>query len=120
MSARSSGHIPERSSPPADALSISRALAERALDGTTTPDFAQQSRNAFDRLCTTMAEVGGTLDDITTMTAFITGARFGSTFTEMRGDFFERGYPASALITVAGLARPEMLAGVQAIAVIDD
>ena len=43
-----------------------------------------------------------------TMTVFITDARHGDRFTQLRKEIFDN-FPASALITVAGLARPEML-----------
>ena len=41
-----------------------------------------------------------------TMTVFITDARHGDRFTQLRKDIFGGSFPASALITVAGLARP--------------
>jgi enamine deaminase RidA (YjgF/YER057c/UK114 family) len=53
-----------------------------------------------------------------TMTVFITDARYGDRFTELRKETFGDNFPASALITVAGLARPEMLVEVQGIAMI--
>ena len=53
-----------------------------------------------------------------TMTVFITDTRYGDRFTELRKEIFGDNFPASALITVAGLARPEMLVEVQGIAVI--
>ena len=43
------------------------------------------------------------------MTVFITDARLGDRFTQLRREIFADNFPASALITVAGLARPEML-----------
>ena len=82
-------------------------------------DFASQTRNAFGRLRQSLADAGGKLDDITTMTVFITDARYGDEFVKIRGEFFAEHYPCSALITVAGLARPEMLVEIQAIAVLD-
>ncbi len=82
-------------------------------------DFATQTRNAFERLRANLAEAGGALDDIVTMTVFITDARYGDEFKAIRKGLFANGYPASALITVAALARPEMLVEVQAIAVLD-
>ena len=94
------------------------------VGGATSPDGAQldfgtQTRNAFERLRANLAEAGGKLDDVVTMTVFITDARYGDEFKEIRKELFANGYPASALITVAGLARPEMLVEVQAIAVVD-
>ncbi len=93
------------------------------VGGATSPDGAQldfgtQTRNAFERLRANLAEAGGELDDVVTMTVFITDARYGDEFKEIRKELFAKGYPASALITVAGLARPEMLVEVQAIAVV--
>ncbi|HEY3908854.1 MAG TPA: RidA family protein [Stellaceae bacterium] len=83
-----------------------------------TGDFDGQVRAVFARLGETLAEAGGTLGDLVTMTAFITDPRYGDRFTELRKEIFGDNFPASALITVAGLARPEMLVEVQGIAVI--
>ena len=81
-------------------------------------DFDGQVREVFSRLSQTLEEASGNLADIMTMTVFITDARFGDRFTELRKEIFGDNFPASALITVAGLARPEMLVEVQGIAVI--
>jgi enamine deaminase RidA (YjgF/YER057c/UK114 family) len=81
-------------------------------------DFDGQAREVFSRLAKTLAEAGGELRDMVTMTVFITDARFGDRFTQLRKEIFGDDFPASALITVAGLARPEMLVEVQGIAVI--
>ena len=79
-------------------------------------DFDGRVRR-FARLGRT-GEAGGRLADMVTMTVFITDARLGDRFTQLRCEIFGDNYPASALITVAGLARPEMLVEVQGIAVI--
>ena len=66
----------------------------------------------------TLEEAGGALSDMVTMTVFITDARFGNRFTQLRKEIFGDDFPASALITVAGLARPELLVEVQGVAVV--
>jgi 2-iminobutanoate/2-iminopropanoate deaminase len=81
-------------------------------------DFDGQVREIFARLGRTLEQAGGRLADMVTMTVFITDARLGDRFTQLRCEIFGDNYPASALITVAGLARPEMLVEVQGIAVI--
>jgi len=81
-------------------------------------DFDGQVREIFSRLGQTLEEAGGRLTDIVTMTVFITDARYGDRFVELRKEIFGDNFPASALITFAGLARPEMLVEVQGIAVI--
>ena len=81
-------------------------------------DFDGQVREVFARLGQTLAELGGALADMVTMTVFITDARYGDRFTQLRKEIFGDNFPASALITVAGLARPELLVEVQGVAVI--
>ncbi len=82
-------------------------------------NFKAQVQTVFERLHQVMEDAGGSLDDITTMTVFITDARFGDQFVEIRKEYFTKGYPCSALITVESLARPEMLVEIQGIAVLD-
>ena len=86
----------------------------RSLGG----DFDGQVREVFSRLRQTLEEAGGTLADMVTMTVFFTDARLGDRFTQLRKEIFGDNFPASALITVAGLARPELLVEVQGVAVI--
>lgn len=81
-------------------------------------DFDGQVREIFARLGQTLAEAGASLGDMVTMTVFITDARYGDRFTQLRKEIFGDNFPASALITVAGLARPELLVEVQGVAVI--
>jgi 2-iminobutanoate/2-iminopropanoate deaminase len=81
-------------------------------------DFDGQVREVFRLLGRTLEEAGGRLADMVTMTAFITDARFGDRFTELRKQIFRDDFPASALITCRALARPELLVEVQGIAVV--
>ena len=81
-------------------------------------DFDGQVREVFARLGRTLEEAGGRLSDMVTMTVFITDARLGDRFTQLRCEIFGDDFPASALITVSGLARPELLVEVQGVAVI--
>ncbi len=83
-------------------------------------NFEGQVRDIFRRLEATIARGGGRLADMVTMTVFITDVRLGTRFTELRGEIFGDNFPASALITVVGLAQPGMLVEVQGIAVIGD
>lgn len=89
--------------------------------GETYPgNFDGQVRVAFERLRQTLVRAGGKLEDIVTMTVFITDMSNGTRFTQLRKDFFPEGrYPASALIGIKELARPEMMVEIQAIAVVD-
>ena len=82
-------------------------------------DFTAQAHRCFEKLRELMTDVGGTLEDIVTMTVFIVDSRYGDDFVQIRRGYFSRGFPGSALITVHSLARPEMLVEIQAIAVLD-
>ncbi|HTV46157.1 MAG TPA: RidA family protein [Stellaceae bacterium] len=94
-------------------------VGRSAADGPSLAgDFDGQVRAVFARLGETLTELGGTLGDMVTMTVFITDARYGDRFTELRREIFGDDFPASALITVAGLARPELLVEVQGVAII--
>ena len=89
--------------------------AGRSLAG----DFEGQTRATFERVRANLERAGGTLDDIVTMTVFIKDMQYGTRFTQIRKEFFSRGFPCSALIGIDSLARPEMMVEVQAIAVLD-
>ena len=83
-------------------------------------DFDGQVRLSFQRIRETLEKAGGRLENIATMTVFITDMANGTRFTQLRKEFFQEGrYPASALIGIKELARPEMMVEIQAIAVID-
>jgi enamine deaminase RidA (YjgF/YER057c/UK114 family) len=74
----------------------------------------------FAKLDRTITGAGGNgLADMVTMTVFIKDARLGDRFVELRGEIFKERFPASALITVTGFARPEILVEVQGVAVVD-
>ena len=83
-----------------------------------SPDFDTQVRDVFAQLEKTLKAQGGSLKDMVTMTAFITDARNGDRFVALRKEILKECFPASALITVTGLAVPGLLVEVQGIAVI--
>jgi 2-iminobutanoate/2-iminopropanoate deaminase len=91
--------------------------AEDAQGRSLAGDFDGQVRGVFAQLDRTLREAGATLADMVTMTVFITDARHGDRFCELRCEIFGDNFPASALITIAALARPELLVEVQGIAV---
>ncbi len=95
-------------------VGVWRDEGENVLAG----DFEAQVRASFRRIERILKRAGGTLGDIVTMTVFVLDARHGDKFVELRKAYFADGYPASALITVAGFARPEMMVEIQAVAVL--
>lgn len=84
-------------------------------------NFAAQARQCFRNMQVTLERSGASLTDLVTMTVFITDSRNGDEFVQIRSEFFEKDkWPASALITCDGLAKPAMMVEIQGIAVIDD
>ena len=84
-------------------------------------DFQGQARTVFALMDGTLKRSGGSLQNLVTMTVFMTDSRYGDQFVKIRHEMFPNGkFPASALITVSGLAQPGMLIEIQGVAVIGD
>ncbi|MFI5267157.1 MAG: RidA family protein [Chloroflexota bacterium] len=81
--------------------------------------FEAQTRRVFDRMQLILEAVGGSLDNLVTMTVFITDIRFGDEFVRLRGEILKRDFPASALIGVSHLANTEALLEIQAVAALE-
>jgi 2-iminobutanoate/2-iminopropanoate deaminase len=84
-------------------------------------DFPGQAKTIFALMDSTLKRSGGSLQNLVTMTVFITDARYGDQLVKIRHDMFPDGkFPASALITVSGLAQPGMLIEIQGVAVVGE
>jgi 2-iminobutanoate/2-iminopropanoate deaminase len=81
-------------------------------------DFDAQCLQTFRNIEKTLAEAGARLADLVTMTVFLIDARHTTRMTELRAEIFGGDFPASAAITVAGFAQPEMMIEIQGVAVI--
>ena len=80
-------------------------------------DFEAQTYQTFRNIEATLKDAGATLQDIVTMTVFLTDPRHTTRMTEIRTEIFGADFPASAAITVAGFADPAMMIEIQAVAV---
>jgi 2-iminobutanoate/2-iminopropanoate deaminase len=84
-------------------------------------DFEAQTREILRILDERLRQFDGTLSDIVTMTVYINDVRNGDVFVDIRKEHFEAGrYPSSALITVVGFARPEIMIEIKATAVVGE
>ena len=81
-------------------------------------DFEGQTRAIFASIEKTLAQHQAKLSDIVYMTVYITDARYGDKFVEIRKEIFKKDFPASTLVTVSGLSTPPMLIEVSAVAVV--
>ena len=81
--------------------------------------FDEQARAVFALLGRTLERAGGSLANLVTMTVFINDPRYGERFVEIRRELFpDERYPCSALLTIAGFARPGILIEIQGVAVV--
>jgi enamine deaminase RidA (YjgF/YER057c/UK114 family) len=115
-----------------DAVSQARAFSRAVITeggktlwlggqtGSPEKNFEGQARDIFAALDKTIKANGGSgIKDMVTMTVFIVDVRNGDRLTEIRKEIFGDCFPASALITVTGLARSGLLIEIQGIAVIE-
>jgi enamine deaminase RidA (YjgF/YER057c/UK114 family) len=89
-------------------------------DGTSILfDLEAQTRRIFELLEITLRRAGGTLQDLVTMTVFITDPDNGDQFCAIRREILGEGpFPASALITAGPFSTKGILVEIQAVAVI--
>jgi enamine deaminase RidA (YjgF/YER057c/UK114 family) len=81
-------------------------------------DFDTQCRQTFRNIEKTLAEAGAKLADLVTMTVFLIDARYTTRMTELRTEILGKDFPASAAITAAGFANPDMMIEIQGVAVV--
>ena len=79
-------------------------------------NFEAQCRQTFKNIEATLAEAGAKLSDMVSMTVFILDVRYSQQMTAIRGEIFGKDFAASAAITVAGFANPDMMIEIQGVA----
>jgi|KBSSwiStaDraftv2_1062776.scaffolds.fasta_scaffold00033_43 reactive intermediate/imine deaminase len=93
-----------------------------ALDRTGTlvgaGDFKAQARQVFENLKAVLAAGGAGFDDVVKITVFLTDISDLAAFREVRNAYFPKELPASTLVQVQRLARPELMLEVEAVAVV--
>jgi enamine deaminase RidA (YjgF/YER057c/UK114 family) len=81
-------------------------------------DPVAQTRQVFHNLRVILQNAGADLDAITKLTVYVTSFDWFEELMSIRGELFPDAPPASSLIQVAGLVRPEFLIEVDAVAAI--
>lgn len=97
-----------------DSLYLSGFTA-RANDGVTIlgDNAYEQAKVIFGKMKSLCEAAGGTIDDIVTMTIYVTDIRENKEIWKARREFFSGDFPACALIEVKGLANPEIKLEIQ-------
>jgi 2-iminobutanoate/2-iminopropanoate deaminase len=82
-------------------------------------DFKAQAEQVFKNLRRALASVGGSIDDVAKTTTFITDLKYLPALREVRTKYVDAARPpASTLLVVSSLARPEFLIEIEAVAVV--
>jgi reactive intermediate/imine deaminase len=80
-------------------------------------DLKAQTQQVFENLKLALAGAGATLDNVVKITVFMTDASQIQIFRDVRDRYFTGPPPASTLVQVVRLFRPEIMIEVEAVAV---
>ena len=81
-------------------------------------DPEAQCRQVFANLRSILEESGSSLGHVIKFTTYLTDAAFIDTYRAVRNEVLAKPMPANTLVIVAGLASPELLVEIEAIAVV--
>lgn len=81
-------------------------------------DITAQAAQVYANLAAILEEMGGGLGDIVKTTTFLTDRSHLDGFRRVRNDVFKGSFPPNTLLLIGGLAQPDYLIEVEAIAVL--
>ncbi len=79
-------------------------------------DFARQADQVFANVAAVLDVAGAGLADLLMITVYVTDLAGLKRIHEVRAEFFKPPYPASTLVQVSGLVKPEYLIEISAVA----
>ena len=83
-------------------------------------DIRAQTAQVLAKLRRAVEAAGGSVDDIVTVTVFITDARYYADVNDVRREVFGSNFPVSTMVQVTSLARPQLLIEINALAVVPE
>ena len=102
---------------PAGRLVLTSGQVAMDTDGTVPEGWEAQTRLVFENLGRALAAQGAGWPDVVKLTYFVTSVDEITTVRSVRDEFVDTERPpASSLVQVAGLFRPELLVEVEAVA----
>ena len=101
-----------------DTLYISGQVARPFEGGTglVGKDEYEQSKQIFARIERIIQAAGGTMDNLVKMTIYVVDITKNTEVWRARREFFTGDFPASTLVEVRALAKPEVLVEIEAVA----
>lgn len=83
-------------------------------------DVEAQTRKAFENLERALQSADASMDDVFKLRYSVTEREYYETVKEVRGEYLSEPYPTGMLAVVNGLAAPELLVEIEALAAIPD
>jgi 2-iminobutanoate/2-iminopropanoate deaminase len=81
-------------------------------------DVEAQAVQIFDNLRAVLASAGATLNDVVKLTTYTTNVAYRAKIAEVRGRYFTTYFPPNTFVVVAGLATPDYLLEIEAVAAV--
>lgn len=81
-------------------------------------DIEEQTRVVFDNLNRTLQSADATFDDVLKLRYSVTEREYYETVADVRDDYISEPYPTGMLAVVDGLAEPELLIEIEALAAV--
>lgn len=83
-------------------------------------DFKAQTKQVFENMKAALAAAGATFDDVVKTNTYVTDLSDIQALREIRTDYYGKNAPASTLVQVLRLARPEFMIEMEAIALVPE
>ncbi len=83
-------------------------------------DIGAQTKQVFGNIRGALEAAGAGMDDIVRLTVYLTGREDFPGHMKVRGGILTDPFPASTLLIVSGLARPEWLIEIDAVAFVEE
>ena len=83
-------------------------------------DFAAQTTQVFENLRLALASVGATFDNVVKNNMYVTDMSNIQTLRDIRVKYYGKNAPASTLVQIGRLARPEFMIEIELVAVLPD
>jgi enamine deaminase RidA (YjgF/YER057c/UK114 family) len=83
-------------------------------------DIEAQTRKAFENLDRALASADASMDDVLKLRYSITEREYYDTVQEVRDEYLSAPYPTGMLAVVGGLAEPELLVEIEALAAVPE
>jgi 2-iminobutanoate/2-iminopropanoate deaminase len=84
--------------------------------GMVGKDEYEQSKQIFSRIERIVKAAGGTMDDLVKMTIYVVDITKNTEVWRARREFFSGDFPASTLVEVRSLAKPDVLVEIETVA----